>query len=114
MHGNFNDGDPLNPGGNGATVSGWVAWDKHDTGPASCSVTVEVKQSSGPGSAKAKGTSPSYNEQRADQHVPWSANCALENGSGPLQAGSAEATGWIKDPNGQTVFQWKKTVNLTG
>jgi hypothetical protein len=105
MHGNFDSTQTLDSGGTGVTVTGWVCWDRTSGEPNSCTVTVEIKQTSGPGSAKAKGTSGSYPKGAPGAHIQWSAHAISEDGDA-LHAGGAEAIGWIKDPSGHTVFQW--------
>lgn len=110
MHGNFDPTAVLDSGG-GATVTGWVAWDDEPPEPSSCHVRVEVKQTSGPGSRRAKGTSDSYQQAPKDQRVDWSAPAA-KTGSDSLEPGAADAKAWIEDSAGHVYFQWGTTVTL--
>ena len=110
MHGNFDPTANLD-GGGGATVTGWVAWDGAPGEPSSCHVRVEVKQTSGPSSRRAKGTSSSYPQAPNGQHVAWSAPAA-KIGSNALQAGAADVEGWIEDGSNHVFFQWKTTIEL--
>jgi len=114
MHGNFDPQGNLD-GGGGAIVTGWVAWDNIAGEPGACHVRVEVKQTSGPNSRMAKGTSGSYPPPQAPlartDRVPWSAG-ARKTGSNALQAGAAEVEGWIEDATGHVYFQWKTTITL--
>src|SRR4051794_21565889 len=86
VHGNFDNAQTLNNGGHGVTVTGWVAWDAKAGEPDTCRVTVEVTQTSGPGSAKAYGESPFYPRHDPDVHVPWSAPATTPRNGDALRA----------------------------
>jgi hypothetical protein len=111
MHGNFDGTGTLGSSGANVTVSGWVCWAGTAGEPSTCKVTVEVKQTSGPGSAKAEGTSVQYSKPPAPgAHVQWTAT-ATSSGHA-LGAGTAEAEAWIKDSQGHTVFKWPASPPL--
>ena len=111
MHGNFDLTAKLDSGGTGATVTGWACWDGNPGEPSSCLVRVEVKQTSGHGSPKAKGQSGSYQRQGPGVHVPWSAPAAI-TGTDPLRLGAADVKAWIEDSSGHVYFQWDTTITL--
>ena len=111
MHGNFDQLQQLD-GTGGVTVTGWICWAGVPQEPDSCTVTVEIKQSSGPGNSEADGTSAPYARPGKDgEHVEWTAQATCQRGI--LEPGPADARGWVKDSQGHTVFHWPASQPVT-
>jgi hypothetical protein len=110
MHGNFEDKQALSADGRTVTVTGWICWAGVPGEPYPCEVTVEIKQS-GSGSRKATGASASCSRPAVvGEHLAWTVTATSKD---PLEEGSAEANGWIKDTQGHTVFSWPASPPVT-
>ena len=111
MNGNFDGAGALSSDRTRVTVTGWVSWVGTAREPSSCTVTVEVKQTSGPGSADAAGASAKYNEAAPGQRVAWTATTNSSDDD-PFHPGPADAEAWIDDSQGKTVFHWPASSPL--